>query len=410
MVTLKTVLNNIIDSIRNHKIAITRFLYLIGYCVLLYGLSFQFNRFYIKLRIRPEIFTNFISVNGRDIPFPALTICPPYFKAGHSKDEYLKNYTLTHEHIVAIKDLINPKVEDYMKLSTNYSKLNESMVDILELLSLSIDDLFHYCALNNGPDGCNKLLTRSLTVFGICYTFNIKQYKSLFNDYLTKDFDIYKSSVKSQQNSSWTLENGYMSDEQNVNPVRASVFQNIAFNFKVPKIKDYITSDWKDIQIIMHLPNEIVAPFHTRITIRETEATIQGLTAEIKHVDRSLQSFTPTQRGCFFDGEKSLKYFKSYTKSNCELECLINITISFCGCSHYLLPRTDDLKFCVPIVNTCPKIFLYEWPLNYYTFYEMVYKTNKKPDFLCGCLSSCTEITYKLKQVKKADLQKDTDK
>lgn len=43
---------------------------------------------------------------------------------------------------------------------------------------------------------------------------------------------------------------------------------------------------------------------------------------EVVYTGNSLRSIDPVKRNCFFDGEKELKYFKTYTKNNCEMECL----------------------------------------------------------------------------------------
>jgi Amiloride-sensitive sodium channel len=43
------------------------------------------------------------------------------------------------------------------------------------------------------------------------------------------------------------------------------------------------------------------------------------------------------RRQCYFEGEKSLKYFKIYSKSSCDQECFSNASLSTCGCVPFYL-------------------------------------------------------------------------
>lgn len=43
-------------------------------------------------------------------------------------------------------------------------------------------------------------------------------------------------------------------------------------------------------------------------------------------------------RNCYFGQEFSLKYYKYYTMSNCENECIANITYNECKCIRYYMP------------------------------------------------------------------------
>lgn len=45
------------------------------------------------------------------------------------------------------------------------------------------------------------------------------------------------------------------------------------------------------------------------------------ITPEVTTTDNDLRSFDPDERKCYFEDERKLKYFKTYTKNNCEMEC-----------------------------------------------------------------------------------------
>lgn len=49
-------------------------------------------------------------------------------------------------------------------------------------------------------------------------------------------------------------------------------------------------------------------------------------------------SHKPEERKCYFEGERQLDFFKTYSKGNCEVECLAKQTVEKCGCALYWMP------------------------------------------------------------------------
>lgn len=110
------------------------------------------------------------------------------------------------------------------------------------------------------------------------------------------------------------------------------------------------------------------------------------------HNEDSLRVFQPETRGCYFDGEKQLRFFKAYTKANCEYECMSNFTFNSCQCTKFQMVRTDKMPLC-DVVLGCNADLVYSFPRNYY---EKPENRKKHPHYPCGCLPSCTEIKYKV--------------
>jgi acid-sensing ion channel, other len=46
------------------------------------------------------------------------------------------------------------------------------------------------------------------------------------------------------------------------------------------------------------------------------------------------------KRHCFFLNERSLRFYRTYTKHNCAMECEANYTLAKCGCVEYFMPST----------------------------------------------------------------------
>jgi Amiloride-sensitive sodium channel len=91
-----------------------------------------------------------------------------------------------------------------------------------------------------------------------------------------------------------------------------------------------------------------------------------------RKTDDALREFSPETRKCYFEGEKPLKFFKSYTKLNCEWDCKANAMVKDCGCVHYNMPRENSTKVCnIDEMSDC--------------------KPNKTE---CDCYAPCNDFTF----------------
>lgn len=99
--------------------------------------------------------------------------------------------------------------------------------------------------------------------------------------------------------------------------------------------------------------------------------------------DDDFRKFSPEIRKCYFEGERKLKYFKTYTKAHCEWECKTNKTLEVCGCVKFSMPRGRNTSICdlISLSNCLPEI------------------SN------CNCYSPCVEIKYEYK-IKRAILDR----
>lgn len=85
-------------------------------------------------------------------------------------------------------------------------------------------------------------------------------------------------------------------------------------------------------RIIVHDANTL--PYRTGFHIFHGNSDDDNLYlfAQLTLIDKSLESWTPDERNCFMKNEKSLKYFRIYTKVNCEHECISQAMLVSCGC------------------------------------------------------------------------------
>lgn len=63
-----------------------------------------------------------------------------------------------------------------------------------------------------------------------------------------------------------------------------------------------------------------------------------SLEPKYKDISEGLSKYKPNQRQCFFNAERKLHFYKTYTQSNCENECFVNFTLQRCGCVPPFMP------------------------------------------------------------------------
>jgi acid-sensing ion channel, other len=114
------------------------------------------------------------------------------------------------------------------------------------------------------------------------------------------------------------------------------------------------------------------------------------ITPEIIKTDADLRSYEPEKRGCYFEGEKKLKYFKVYTKRNCEFECLAENLYNSprLNCTPYYMVRSDTMDRCD---------YRHGMSVGIETFRILrnIAKSTKK----CVCLEACDSIKYRVEFV-----------
>lgn len=85
-----------------------------------------------------------------------------------------------------------------------------------------------------------------------------------------------------------------------------------------------------------------------------------------------------------------MRFFKVYTQTNCELECLTNYTLAKCNCVAFSMPRNIATKVCGPANIQCYKNAEYKVMLEEFREIER----NPNAETKCNCLPGCTSISY----------------
>lgn len=101
-------------------------------------------------------------------------------------------------------------------------------------------------------------------------------------------------------------------------------------NFPADYLNNYQPANGS--RVIIHNTNEF--PFRTGQHLQyKTGETIHiEYTPTLDMIDDKLVSWPSEKRNCYLENEKTLKYFKIYTRINCEHECLSEAILKACEC------------------------------------------------------------------------------
>lgn len=85
-------------------------------------------------------------------------------------------------------------------------------------------------------------------------------------------------------------------------------------------------SKYEGFRYFVHGVNELLSSTN-RFQLQFGELAELLIKPKMTITEEDLRDYSLERRNCFFDGEKHLRFFKQYTKYNCEQECLSNFTL-----------------------------------------------------------------------------------
>jgi amiloride-sensitive sodium channel len=392
--------------------------WIIVLCASFFCLCFYVKGCYEKLKIKPEILVNEKHIPSFDIPFPAVTICSPLnIRIEHSnlsiiRDDVRQNKALSPEAETILARSAHVCQTDFLlfEVISKNKSYNEDLLNTLKDQSTQLNEEFVKCAVDEIPHKCENVFIQSITEYGYCYTFNMIGYNSIFDGHLANEFDVYK---RKKITKTWskttdlefhdddvdaadmtiTIDQGYLTEDYDVQPLRAAKLKSILFQTKIrkidiPNVCEYHPSSYL---VFLHLPVDIPSHLNQFTIAQLSSYKVCQVSATVKTLDDSLKAFPPEKRGCYFENERKLQFFKSYSKTNCDFECMRNFTLTMCGCVKFSLLRTNQDKLCDVRSLACYKAIAKSWPNSYYKNRKI---KRDNIDFPCYCLPSCTQIKY----------------
>lgn len=351
------------------------FLVFFSFC----GFAFYINYAYTKWQFSPDIAMRSQERNAVDFPLAAITFCPRMFsKIGlvdymkSISSELISNRTEC-EYLAANLVWCAPYFIDQMKSNCRAFFKEIDQMNIIEMINksaYSIDEVFGEPAVLDPM--------RILTHQGICFTTNLQDLKGIFNEEIIhSDFDCYRQ--RKYPNIEWTVERGYFNENASY-PwyIYSGNAHRYIFNYGPAHAEN--TCGSTAFTVIVHLPNEMPTKFHKFMPISYGSRSAIFIKAKSHRTDNALRNYSPDVRKCFFEGERQLKFFKSYSKAHCDLECLTNDTLKSCGCVLFNMPRNKTTRVC--------------------RFSEMGCMgkgySDKRRNALCDCHPPCNTLLYEV--------------
>jgi amiloride-sensitive sodium channel len=249
---------------------------------------------------------------------------------------------------------------------------------------------------------CEKIVNRVLTDNGMCYTYNMQDYDVLFDEAsISSDFDSYKQlkvatslamdATNATDTIEWTIHDGYKTEDEDVFPVRAIRDNVVTFYPMINRseVESICLRSGKGFRVYFHAPNEIMTYLHNEYFIPFDFEKQIVLTATHTHYNRDLRAYAAEQRGCFFEDERRLQFFKSYSKAHCLVECFTSFVLRECGCVKFSMPRAPDTPVCNLSMVNCYTSANSRWPRD-----DHQGATTPMP---CDCFPSCDDVTYLFK-------------
>ncbi|KAG5675196.1 hypothetical protein PVAND_005120 [Polypedilum vanderplanki] len=133
--------------------------------------------------------------------------------------------------------------------------------------------------------------------------------------------------------------------------------------------------------MFLHDPYELPSKLSQQIDINMDHDFNIFVDPQINAIDDSLIDFEPHERNCYLDDEHKLKFFKVYTRINCEAECLTNFMISRCDCVEFFMIQNSTTRICSASEKRC-----FDKARNSFEDYRSS----------CKCLQPCDYVNYYL--------------
>ncbi|KAK7874517.1 hypothetical protein R5R35_001598 [Gryllus longicercus] len=336
------------------------------------------------------------------IPFPAVTVCPQAKINGFlNLTDFINKFNeglLTKDQ----KELL-AQVQTPCKIPLiidNNNEINESNpTTAIEDHALDLQEVVKAAYLQSQDAMFEPILTEE----GLCYSFNMMPAAEFFREgtFHAAREKYLKYNISKVQ---WDPTRGYDDGiDEKAYPLRAlgagkePGFQ-VHLHTKTKFLHSVCNFMGQGYQVLLHSPIEFPQLGKQSIYVPLDSVVQISLTpSEIRTNEQLRRSYTTSQRQCYFPDEKYLMYFKHYTQSNCELECLSNLTWTGCGCVEFYMPRKPDTPVCGMNKKLCVKgkaAFLNEITAGVWKRENPEKKSGNKADHPCGCLPSCMEIQY----------------
>jgi acid-sensing ion channel, other len=326
-----------------------------------------------------------------------------------------KFYNFSQDQVVTLSQVCDPDI--FGDIDPENRTNCKNCVVAMHALMPYLHEVLKSCHLKEGEEECGLIFKTVVTENGVCFTFNGFDVYRHKHEYRVPSVDEY---------SDWTIDDGYPNSSRNPDdfPRRGSRAE-AEFNLRMPT--DAVDGGIckvpvQGFKIYIHLPNEgPQIPKHYYLLPYEHQTQLY-IDPKVIWSAPEIREFPVSKRQCYFSNERYLRFFKFYTQNNCEEECVVNMTISRCGCQRFYIPRGFDVRaeedktliFIVQFTGTpgdTMKLCGISDMKCYLQIVEESIKQNidQSQNSECHCLPTCNSITYDM-EVNRVALSEEADR
>ncbi|XP_025415513.1 pickpocket protein 28-like [Sipha flava] len=340
-----------------------------------------------------------------EIPFPTIMVCSTnqirkwvWNRNKNTNSSYWK-------HLEQYRSLICGAY-NYVPSTGNVSfeYLDQDLIEsIVHDCAASCSEIFqtHLLWQNNTFEGVCNYVQPVMSVLGICYKINMIPVQQILHDeYYQKYLKFFSKSNSyiDSEKTLWNLDDGYSSYSDtdlliDVVPSRTSgvsYYHRLRLNLHT-NTDEFLRCPQLDLRdgyfsIALSNPSEFYSTITYLLIASDTYTKVQ-ITPLVRKISPDLVLRSPEVRKCYMHNERKLSIFKLYTESNCNNECLINMTITMCSCVTFNMAflMTADVKICGTPKTDC--------------IIRAIQITNtEKMQMRCNCLPTCSDIDYEILQ------------
>ena len=220
---------------------------------------------------------------------------------------------------------------------------------MLKLKEITQFQFFSSCVFGEWRQRYSLPFSLILTKHGLCFNFNLIPAESLLHlDKVAKDFQYTQNFLvssndhalaKSKQPLPWM---GYFSEND-----LFTIQLYGSRNFKNKIVVYDISNPFQPLRgwrIIIHSTDQLPSSSDFQFILETWTLVRLKIKPIVLMIDDDLKQWGQEKRGCFLPNEKLLKFFKKYSKRNCELECLSFEILKSCDCVPFYVIRKFELK------------------------------------------------------------------
>lgn len=217
----------------------------------------------------------------------------------------------------------------------------------------------------------------TITARGIGFTFNIIDSEDLLNlSVLSEDLVYTRNTMKVKKPYPWKA--------------TADETSGLVITIKRNRFLQGSLDNCINNNFIVHSPYQL--PIETnRFNFEYGRSLDVLLSVDVVQVDEDFKRLSVDNRQCYLKDERKLLFYKIYTKSNCERECLTFVTFGDCSCVPFFFVRNKTMTVCdVPGSECAWKLYNLD-----YDQYQGLFKT----EGICNCLPPCETVKYSFEAV-----------